>query len=289
MFAALALSFTLAATPADEASAAFKRGRELMAKGRLADACAAFDESHRLDPALGALLNLAECTFKLEQHARAWAAYEEVLAWAKRTQNQPRAQVATERLATLRPKVALVLIDALPTDVVSFDRQRVMSGQTLALDPGAHAVEVKREAMPTQTRTLSVSGGQTLTFSAFVDEPPPVTPLEPAVVLPAVVAPPVVTPAVAVVTAPVAAPPPSRAGPLALLIGGGLSTVAAGIALGFSVDAWNRGEAQRLGGPLTITQAQYQLAGQLYPFSVAGLVVGPLLAAAGALWWLLSS
>ncbi len=64
---------------------------------------------------------------------------------------------------------------------------------------------------------------------------------------------------------------------------------AAGIALGFSVDAWNRGEAQRLGGPLSITQAQYELAGQLYPFSVAGLIVGPLLVAAGALWWLLSS
>lgn len=285
MFVALALSLTVSATPTDEATAAFKRGRELMAKGRIADACAAFDESHRLDPALGALLNLAECTFKLEQHARAWAVYEEVLAWANRTGNQARANVARERLAALRPKVALVVVDAAPTDEVLLDRQRVLTGQTSALEPGAHVIEFKRDGA-TETRTFTVSGGQTLTVArAEAAAKPP----EPKADVPRLdpTEPPAGSTSQAIVAAPTPRAEPSRAGPLALLIAGGVVSAASVITFGYATDVWSRGEAQQQSTVLSVTRREYELAGQLYPASVAGLVVGPVLLAAGVVWWLL--
>jgi hypothetical protein len=288
MVAALALSLVVSATPADEATAAFKRGRELMSKGRLAAACAAFDESHRLDPALGALLNLAECTYKLDQHARAWAVYGEVLAWANRTANQARVRVAEERLASLRPKVALVVIDAPLTDDVLVDRQRVVAGQTLALDPGAHVVEFKRAGADTEMRTVTVSGGETLTLSRTVkeDEPRRLEPApEPEPVFTA-------TPAAATLSVTAPAPPPvtgSRAGPLGLLIAGGVLSAASLVTFGYATDVWNRAEAQRQGNALTVTRREYEVAGQLYPVSVGGLIAGPVLLAVGALWWLLTN
>lgn len=289
MLVALALSLVVNATPADEAAAAFKRGRESMAKGRLADACAAFDESHRLDPALGALLNLAECTYKLEQHARAWTVYGEVLAWANRTGNQARASVAQERLSALRPKVALVVVDSPTTDGVFIDRVKVVPGQTLALDPGAHVVEFKRAGTDTETRTITVTGGETLTLSRAAKEDAPRR-VEPAPVKEPLLIP---SPAPAPVTVTAApAPPPattSRAGPLSLLIAGGVVSTAALITFGYATDVWNRGEAQRQGGALTVTRREYELAGQLYPVSMAGLIAGPVLLAAGTLWWLLTN
>src|SRR6187549_3979092 len=52
-----------AASPADEslAESQFNEGRKLMEGGRPKEACPKFESSQRLDPALGTLLNLADC------------------------------------------------------------------------------------------------------------------------------------------------------------------------------------------------------------------------------------
>lgn len=276
---ALVLSSVVATSPPDEASAAFRRGRELLTKGRLADACAAFDESHRLDPALGALLNLAECTFKLEQHARAWMLYSEVLSWATRTKSEPRAVVARERLEALRPTVALAVASAPVETVVVIDRQRLVPGQTVALEPGAHVVEYVTGA-ETETRTITVKGGDTLTLTPTPPSPAPVrleTALEPA---PAISVPEVTAAGSA------SPPPPARVGPVALGVSGAVLSVASAVALGWAVSIWNQGEAQRRGGPLTVTQQTYELAGTLYPVSVATLSAGLLALVGGVVWWL---
>ena len=47
-----------------EAETLFRRGQELLAQGKLADACAAFDGAQKLDPTTSTQLNRANCREK---------------------------------------------------------------------------------------------------------------------------------------------------------------------------------------------------------------------------------
>ena len=62
------------AEPRDPAAAEwlFREGRALMKKGDFAPACAKLAESQRLDPAVGTLMNLAECEERIGRTASAW-------------------------------------------------------------------------------------------------------------------------------------------------------------------------------------------------------------------------
>ena len=62
----------------------FRQGRELMAQGRVADACGKFAESLRLDVALGTSLNLAVCLETQGRLASAWSEYNRAAAIARR-------------------------------------------------------------------------------------------------------------------------------------------------------------------------------------------------------------
>src|SRR5260370_9884027 len=57
----------------------FERGKRLIEQGRTAEACAAFAESERLDPAGGTLLRLALCREAEGKLASAWLAFTEVV------------------------------------------------------------------------------------------------------------------------------------------------------------------------------------------------------------------
>ncbi|HEY1814519.1 MAG TPA: tetratricopeptide repeat protein [Kofleriaceae bacterium] len=58
-----------------EAEVLFRQGRDLMAANKLAEACNAFAESQKLEPAVTTLLNLAGCREKLGQIATAWGLF----------------------------------------------------------------------------------------------------------------------------------------------------------------------------------------------------------------------
>src|SRR5580658_1649767 len=53
----------------------FEQGRELLATGKLVEACDKFAESQKLDPAVGTLLNLGDCYAKRGMTATAWATF----------------------------------------------------------------------------------------------------------------------------------------------------------------------------------------------------------------------
>src|SRR6185295_14702479 len=63
------------------AEALFSAGREAFEKGDYATACPKFEESHRLDPGAGALINLAACREKLGKLASAWESWQQALRW----------------------------------------------------------------------------------------------------------------------------------------------------------------------------------------------------------------
>ncbi|HEV7557771.1 MAG TPA: hypothetical protein VGO00_20035, partial [Kofleriaceae bacterium] len=96
----------LVSTPAyaqrAEGEAEFQRGKTLMAAGKVAEACAAFEASMRIDPAKGTLYNLALCHEKLGKIASAWSEFIEL---SRADTNAARAKDSTRRATALEPQL----------------------------------------------------------------------------------------------------------------------------------------------------------------------------------------
>jgi hypothetical protein len=66
-----------------EAETLFNEGDRLMAAGKVAEACEAFDGSNRIEPRAGTLIRIGECREKNGQLASAWSAYKDAQTRAK--------------------------------------------------------------------------------------------------------------------------------------------------------------------------------------------------------------
>lgn len=95
---------------ADSAAAdtLFEEGRVALAAGDVALACQKFDTSRRLEPAIGTLLNLADCSAKLGRRRAAWVALREALRFMP--ENDERRAYAKEQLAALDAKLAHLVL-----------------------------------------------------------------------------------------------------------------------------------------------------------------------------------
>src|SRR4051812_17624178 len=93
------------ASPGDTAASdvLFKEAKSLIKEGRYSEACPKFEESQRLDPTAGTLLNLGECYQHLSppRLASAWGAFRQSQALARQRGDTARQAAATQRADAL--------------------------------------------------------------------------------------------------------------------------------------------------------------------------------------------
>jgi tetratricopeptide (TPR) repeat protein len=93
-----------------EAEALFEDGNRLMADGKVAQACDAFEASNRVEPRAGTLIMLGVCREQNQQLASAWSAYKDALGRVrdprKRDLAQAKANALEARLSYLTVSVA---------------------------------------------------------------------------------------------------------------------------------------------------------------------------------------
>jgi hypothetical protein len=97
-----------------QAETLFRQGKELMASGKIAEACDAFDASQKLDPTIATLLNLASCREKNNQLATAWGLFLEAERQTRRasdTATKQLHQVAVSHAGKLEPRLSTLAIN----------------------------------------------------------------------------------------------------------------------------------------------------------------------------------
>jgi hypothetical protein len=157
------------------AEALFERGKLLMDQGRTQEACAAFGESQRLDPAGGTLLRLALCHETAGKLASAWLEFLEVVRVSKEGMGEPgklqeRVRLAHEHLSAIEPRVpklaivvpAAARVDGLRISANGLPRNEGTWGVALPTDPGDVVVVATAPGRQEYRATVHVGEGQQL-------------------------------------------------------------------------------------------------------------------------------
>ncbi|MCU0691400.1 MAG: hypothetical protein MUF54_08360 [Polyangiaceae bacterium] len=174
----LSLGVALLAAPAAAqsgdrvaADALFQAARLDFDRGDFASACAKFEESNRLDPAPGTLLNLALCLEKAGLVASAWQRYRqasEVLRDDRLAFATARAEAVEQRL----PRLVVVLRDNVPAEARVFrnrvELKRASLAVPLPVDPGIHVIVVKAPGRRDAQFQVEMKEGQTREVLAAV-------------------------------------------------------------------------------------------------------------------------
>lgn len=173
------------------AQALFDEAKTLLADGHAVQACPKLEESQRLDPRSGTLINLASCYEQTARLASAWGRYIDAATAAKASGNPEREVVARERAAALAPRLSKLLITVAPATKglqgLEITRDGVVVGvaawgAALPSDAGDHQVVAKAPGyVPFETKVGVAGEGKTTTLNvpvltALPAEPPPPAP-----------------------------------------------------------------------------------------------------------------
>lgn len=99
-----------------QAEALFRQGKDLIAHSKIAEACAAFDASQKLDPTIATLLNQASCREKTGQLATAWGLFLDAERQSRSASDEAARQlhqVAINHAAKLEPRLSTLTITVL--------------------------------------------------------------------------------------------------------------------------------------------------------------------------------
>jgi hypothetical protein len=153
------------AEPSEGSAAAaeslFQEARKLIDAKRFSEACPKLVASHKLAPAVGTLLNLADCYERAGQLASAWARFHEAIALAQRLGRPDREKTAKDRADKLEPRLIRLTIVSQDKDAdVKLDGNVLdpaVLGTPVPVDPGKHAIEASAKGKKPFTTTIDVS------------------------------------------------------------------------------------------------------------------------------------
>jgi hypothetical protein len=186
------------------ADALFHQGRDLMAAGKYAEACSAFEASEKADAAVTTLLNLADCREKNNQLATAWALFldaERQTRDAADASTQRYHDTALEHANKLEPTLSKLAIDVgdhvagltitragAPVDAELWNRSLPIDGGSYtirATAPGYQSWQTTVEvAASGDSKTVEIPRLERELVHTQQPEPPP-TPVAPATPAPA--------------------------------------------------------------------------------------------------------
>jgi hypothetical protein len=177
------------------ATVLFEDAKALLVAGKVAEACRKLEESRRLDPLPGTVLNLASCHEREGLTASAMAGYREARAMAERDHRDDRVAFAEEHMKALEPHLSMLVIVVGPDadrPELSVTRDGIALGRAawgtrIPVDPGTHVVEASAPGKAKRRVEIRVGPDgdvQTATLVPLEDEaPPPVVAPPPAPVI----------------------------------------------------------------------------------------------------------
>jgi tetratricopeptide (TPR) repeat protein len=147
-----------------EATLLFDEGRASMARQDYTQAIAKFEQSQQLDPAVGTLLNLAECYAALGRTASAWSMYRDAASLARSRKQPERERYASRKAQELEPRLSRLELLIKPEARVaglSISRSGVpvpegLWGSAFPVDPGPQRIEATAPGRSTWTRDVEV-------------------------------------------------------------------------------------------------------------------------------------
>jgi hypothetical protein len=297
MSVAIAASMLTILTSSPDAGKLFEAGRTAMKAGKINEACRAFEGSYVADPALGTLLNLADCLEKQKKFASAFTRFNEATAWAQRTKEADREKFSSSRAKELKPKLSWLALSTNEPCTVEVSGNTVELDKlplSIPLDIGSHTVSVKKAGFEQFSATLSLTKEDETKkiVVELVAIPQPKTVvvdipgdapeasnsserLDPALQIQPVLA----QNPVVMVTA------PSQAPATAFMVTGGVLAVGGTVALLWCTALYDKAQAQRKDGPGTgeilVTQSELESLKWMYPSAIVTASVGALALGAG--------
>jgi hypothetical protein len=133
---------------AESADDLFVKGQELLAAGRVVEACRKFEESSKVEPAIGVRFHLAQCHERIGRTASAWKGFLDVAKDAHARGQKAREKLARERAAALEPRLTRLVLDIKndQTKELTIHRNGVVVprsewGVSIPFDPGVVVIE----------------------------------------------------------------------------------------------------------------------------------------------------
>jgi hypothetical protein len=131
-----------------KADALFKKGKKLLAEKRYLEACGTFEQVDKLDPGIGAKLNVAKCYEEWGKLATAYTWYRDAEKMAKDTSDKRGDKITKliEELDVDVPRLTIKLPDGtdMESAAVKLDGKPIAAsvfGKEQRVDPGPHVIE----------------------------------------------------------------------------------------------------------------------------------------------------
>ena len=298
-FAALGARSARADSGADAdrvlATELFQEGRALLADKRYAEACGKLEESQRLDPGGGTLLNVALCHELEGRTATAWSEFNGALAVARRDGRSDRAGEAERHIQALEQRLTRLVIVVpaaarAPGILVRRDGTVLATavwGAAVPINPGTHVVEAVLPGCSSwRTSVDLLQEGTSTTVEIPVREPcsPGASPGP--LLQPAAVSPPVSSARPMSVERP--AGPTWQRPAAATVIALGAAGVVAGATLGLrAASEWSDAQRGCSNGTChdDVSYHEWQNSVASATWATIAMTTGLVLATAGSIWW----